>query len=154
MAPWLLTSQALTVMSGPRVARQALGSVVWIKVSLYYRGQKPDKLALCERMTTPMRTTRFLVIAIAVAAVAFAVFTVSGGAASKKTSNWRAKISPDLLDQIDSGSISTMAAQDRDQVDSPDKDQVDVIVQFDGAVTAAHGQTIQGLGGKVKKSYS
>jgi len=48
-----------------------------------------------------MRPTRFLVIAIAVAAVALVAFTISGGAASKNPSNWRGKISPDLLDQMD-----------------------------------------------------
>ena len=80
---------------------------------------------------------------------------MSSGAASKKTpSSWRSKISPDLLDQIDSGAISTMAAQDRDPVDALDQDQVDVIVQFDGTGSAAQGQTIRGLGGRVKKSYS
>src|SRR5882672_1903843 len=93
-----------------------------------------------------MRSTRFLAIAIAVAALALAAFTVSSGAASKKTSNWRSKISPDLLDQIDAGAISTMA-------DTQNGD-VDVIVQFAGASTAAQGQTIQRLGGRVKKSYS
>ncbi|HEV8486522.1 MAG TPA: S8 family serine peptidase, partial [Blastocatellia bacterium] len=92
-----------------------------------------------------MKTTRFLAIAIVVAAIALVVFTGSSGAASKKTLNWRNKISPDLLDQIDSGAINTMAAQDQD---------LDVIVQCASASTATQAQIIQGLGGKVKKSYS
>src|SRR5215470_1465011 len=84
-----------------------------------------------------MKRPRLSLIAALVLTIACAAFTRPASAGSSPTASWRGKVAADLLAQLDANPNGTQL--------------VDVIVQAGGPLNDSHTNTVQSLGGNVKK---